>query len=63
MTNIVTEINNILSIYLNGNKNIAYEKLKKISKKYPANEKIKFNLAFMEQDQGNIEKAKKNKSL
>ena len=60
MTNIVTEINNILSIYLSGNKNIAYEKLIKISKKYPANEKIKFNLAFMEQDQGNIEKAKKS---
>ena len=60
MTDIVTEINNILSNYLSGNKNIAYEKLKKISKKYPANEKIKFNLAFMEQDQGNIEKAKKS---
>ena len=60
MIDIVTEINNILSNYLSGNKNIAYEKLKKISKKYPANEKIKFNLAFMEQDQGNIEYAKKS---
>ena len=59
MTDIVTEINNILSNYLSGNKNIAYEKLIKISKKYPTNEKIKFNLAFMEQDQGKIEKAKK----
>ena len=59
MTNIVTEINNILSIYLSGNKNIAYEKLKKISKKYPANEKIKFNLAFMEQDQEILRKQKK----
>ena len=60
MTDIVLEINNILSEYLSGNKNIAYEKLKKISKKYPTNEKIKFNLAFMEQDQGNTEKAKKS---
>ena len=60
MKDVVLEINNILSDYLSGNKNIAYDKLKKISKKYPTNEKIKFNLAFMEQDQGNIEKAKKS---
>ena len=38
----------------------AYLELKKISKKYPSNEKLKFNLAFMEQDQGIIEEAKRS---
>ena len=60
MTDVVLEINNILRDYLSGNKNIAYNKLKRISKKYPTNEKIRFNLAFMEQDQGNVQKAKKS---
>ena len=36
------------------------KELKTISKKYPLNEKLKFNLAFMEQDQGNIQEAKKS---
>ena len=60
MKDIVSEINNILSEYLKGNKKSAYLRLKKISKEYPSNEKLKFNLAYMEQDQGNIEEAKKN---
>ena len=60
MKDIILEINNILQDYLNGNKKIAYNKLKKISLKYPSNEKIKFNLAFMEQDQGRLIQAKKS---
>ncbi len=60
MNDIATKINYILSEYLKGNKKSAYLKLKKISKKYPKNEKLKFNLAFMEQDQGDIEQAKKS---
>ena len=44
MTDIVTEINNILSNYLSGNKNIAYKKLKKISKKYPTKNKVQFSV-------------------
>ncbi len=59
MTNIVNKINNILGEYLKGNKRKAYLNLKKISRDYPSNEKLQFNLAFMEQDQGNIENAKK----
>ncbi len=60
MTDIVYKINNILNEYLKGDKKTAYFKLKKISKEYPSNEKLKFNLAFMEQDQGYIEEAKNN---
>ena len=60
MTDVASKINNILSEYLKGDKKRAYIQLKKISKKYPLNEKLKFNLAFIEQDQGNIEKAKKS---
>ena len=59
MTDVASTINKILSEYLKGNKNHAYVELKKISKEYPSNEKLKFNLAFMEQDQGNIQEAKK----
>jgi len=55
MNDISSKINNILSGYLKGNKKKSYLQLKKISKDYPLNEKLKFNLAFMEQDQGNIE--------
>ena len=60
MTDVASKVNNILSEYLKGDKKRAYVQLKKISKKYPLNEKLKFNLAFIEQDQGNIEGAKKN---
>ena len=59
MTDVASNINKILSEYLKGNKKNAYVELKKISKNYPSNEKLKFNLAFMEQDQGNIQEAKK----
>ena len=59
MTDVASNINKILSEYLKGNKKFAYVKLKKISKEHPSNEKLKFNLAFMEQDQGNIQEAKK----
>ena len=59
MTDVASNINKILSEYLKGNKKNAYVELKKISKNYPSNEKLKFNLAFMEQDQGNIKEAKK----
>ena len=59
MTDVASNINKILSEYLKGNKKLAYVELKKISKEYPSNEKLKFNLAFMEQDQGNIQEAKK----
>ena len=60
MNEIVSKINNLINEFLNGNKKIAYTKLKKISLKYPNNEKLKFNLAFMEQSQGFKEKAKKS---
>jgi len=58
MNNDFLKLNEILSSYSKGNKNSAYTKLKKISIKYPENQKIKFNLGIMEQDQGLINKAK-----
>ena len=58
MNNDYLKLNEILSTYAKGNKNSAYTKLKKISLKYPKNQKIKFNLGIMEQDQGLINKAK-----
>ena len=58
MKDVASKINNILQNYKDGNKKSAYSKLKKISKAYPANEKLRFNLAFMEQDQGDIFSAK-----
>ena len=60
MNNIFSKINEILKNYSEGNKKRAYSNLKKISNKYPKNEKILFNLAMMEQDQGMIDLAKKN---
>ncbi len=60
MKDIASEVNKIIKSYLEGNKKNAYSKLKEISKTYPANEKLKFNLAFMEQDQGDIYSAKKS---
>ena len=60
MTDIASQINNILNEYLKGDKQKAYLKLKRISKNYPSNEKLQFNLAFMEQDQGDINSAKKS---
>ena len=60
MKDIASKINNILKSYLEGNKKIAYSKLKKISKAYPTNEKLRFNLAFMERDQGDLSSAKKS---
>ena len=50
MKDVASKINNILKSYLEGNKKIAYSKFKKISKAYPTNEKLRFNLAFMEQE-------------
>ena len=58
MKDVASEVNKILKNYLEGNKKNAYSKLKKISKTYPTNEKLRFNLAFMEQDQGDIFLAK-----
>ena len=58
MTDVASQINNILNEYLKGDKQKAYLKLKRISENYPSNEKLQFNLAFMEQDQGKIEEAK-----
>ena len=60
MRDVASEVNKIIKSYLEGNKKNAYSKLKKISKAYPANEKLRFNLAFMEQDQGDINSAKRN---
>ena len=60
MKDVASEVNKLLKSYLEGNKKNAYSKLKKISKEYPANEKLRFNLAFMEQDQGDVYSAKKN---
>ena len=60
MTDVASKVNNILSEYLKGDKKRAYLQLKKISKNYPLNEKLKFNLAFIEQDQGNVEDAKRS---
>ena len=60
MKDVASEVNKILKSYLEGNKKSAYLKLKKISKAYPGNEKLKFNLAFMEQDQGDLNSAKKS---
>ena len=56
----VFELNKILSNYSKGNKHTAYQKLKKIAVKHPDSEKIYFNLAIMEQDQGLNNLAKKN---
>ena len=58
MKDVASKINNILQNYKEGNKEIAYSKLKKISKAYPTNEKLRFNLAFMEQDRGDMYSAK-----
>ncbi len=58
MSEVFIKINEILSKYSKGEKNNSYKKLKKLSAKYPNNEKIKFNLAIMEQDQGFINSAK-----
>ena len=60
MKDVASKINDILKSFLEGDKKIAYSKLKKISKAYPANEKLRFNLAFMEQDLGDIYSAKKS---
>ena len=60
MKDVASKINNILQNYKEGNKEIAYSKLKKISKAYPTNEKLRFNLAFMEQDRGDMYSAKKS---
>ena len=43
MKDVASKINNILQNYKEGNKKSAYSKLKKISKAYPANEKLRFN--------------------
>ncbi len=58
MIDLSTKLNKILSDYSKGNKSNSYQKLKKIAKKYHADEKIQFNLALMEEDQGLTNKAK-----
>ncbi len=60
MRDFIKTLNNILTSYSKGNKYSAYQKLKKISIKYPNDEKIHFNLALMEQDQGLFKQAKEN---
>jgi len=60
MSDIISELNKILSNYSKGNIRSAYSKLKKFSVKHPDNEKIKYNLAVMQQDQGLNNLAKQN---
>ena len=60
MIDLSIKLNKILSAYSKGNKSTSYQKLKKIANSYPADEKIQFNLALMEQDQGLNNKAKNN---
>ena len=49
---IVKKINQILQEYSSGNKVNAYKKLKKIFFQHQSNNKIRFNIAVMEQELG-----------
>ena len=57
---IVTKINRILQEYSTGNKINAYKKLKKIFSQHKNNNKIRFNIAVMEQELGFTAAAKNN---
>ena len=57
---IVTKINHILQEYSSGNKINAYKKLKKIFSQHKNNNKIRFNIAVMEQELGLTAAARNN---
>ena len=57
---IVTKINHILQEYTSGNKINAYKKLKKIFSQHKDNNKIRFNIAVMEQELGLTAVARNN---
>ena len=57
---IVTKINQILQEYSSGNKINAYKKLKKIFSQHKSNNKIRFNIAVMEQELGFTAAARNN---
>ena len=57
---IVEKINNILHEYSLGNKINAYRKLKKIFSQQQSNNKLRFNIAVMEQELGFTAAAKNN---
>ena len=57
---IVTKINHILQEYTSGNKINAYKKLKKIFSQHKNNNKIRFNIAVMEQELGLTTAARNN---
>ena len=57
---IVTRINQILQEYSSGNKINAYKKLKKIFSQHQSNNKIRFNIAVMEQELGFTTAARNN---
>ena len=57
---IVTKINHILQEYTSGNKINAYKKLKKIFSQHKNNNKIRFNIAVMEQELGLTAAARNN---
>ena len=57
---IVKKINQILQEYSSGNKVNAYKKLKKIFFQHQSNNKIRFNIAVMEQELGFTTEARNN---
>ena len=57
---IVTKINQILQEYSSGNKINAYKKLKKIFSQHQSNNKLRFNIAVMEQELGFTAAARNN---
>ena len=57
---IVSKINQILQEYSSGNKINAYKKLKKIFSQHQSNNKIRFNIAVMEQELGFTTAARSN---
>ena len=57
---IVTKINQILQEYSSGDKLNAYKKLKKIFSQHQSNNKIRFNIAVMEQELGFTTTARNN---
>ena len=57
---IVTKINQILQEYSSGNKASSYKKLKKIFSQHQNNNKLRFNIAVMEQELGFTAAARNN---
>ena len=57
---IVTKINQIIQEYSSGDKLNAYKKLKKIFSQHQSNNKIRFNIAVMEQELGFTTTARNN---